>query len=377
MSKLLSQGGFGCVYYPGLTCQGESTSRKDVVTKLQKDDFNAKNEITIGKLVADLPNYSLFYLPVMKSCPVDLRAVDKKLVSQCDIVQHGEDIKYVLMEIPFVANKPFYGILTQAPLKKRVKKHIMLDITQSYSYLLNSINYLLSLQIVHFDLKGDNILYNTQTGDPQIIDFGISIPIKTLNDQNIRDYFYAYAPEYYVWPLEVHVINYLLHVSEDKLTKEDAVLIAKSYTESNKALDIYSPEFRQKFQDSCERQMNAWVGKPRNKTIYDLAENYKTWDNYALSVLYLKMFEYMFPSGFHRNPMLIRFSQLLLLNLSPSPSKRKSLTDTEKTFREIFYIEGDVGNYIAVIKSMNYDIERTTKRINQDLLELRQLSIRK
>ena len=49
MSKLLSQGGFGCVYYPGLKCSDKTDVSKKMVTKLQRDDFNAENEAYIGK----------------------------------------------------------------------------------------------------------------------------------------------------------------------------------------------------------------------------------------------------------------------------------------------------------------------------------------
>ena len=33
-SKLLSSGGYGCVYYPSISCRGNKTSKKSV-TKLQ------------------------------------------------------------------------------------------------------------------------------------------------------------------------------------------------------------------------------------------------------------------------------------------------------------------------------------------------------
>ena len=51
MSQLLSQGGFGCVYYPGIKCNGKTDPRTNVVTKLQKMDFNASNEIKIGEMI--------------------------------------------------------------------------------------------------------------------------------------------------------------------------------------------------------------------------------------------------------------------------------------------------------------------------------------
>ena len=43
MSNLLSQGGFGCVYYPGIKCNGKTNTNKSIITKLQKNDFNASN----------------------------------------------------------------------------------------------------------------------------------------------------------------------------------------------------------------------------------------------------------------------------------------------------------------------------------------------
>jgi len=45
------------------------------------------------------------------------------------------------------------------------------------------------VNVVHFDLKLDNILFNEITYDPRIIDFGISIPIKNLNRDEFKKLF--------------------------------------------------------------------------------------------------------------------------------------------------------------------------------------------
>ena len=58
MSKLLSQGGFGCVFFPGISCDGKSQTNKSIVTTLQKKDLTADNEINIGKLIKTIKNYS-------------------------------------------------------------------------------------------------------------------------------------------------------------------------------------------------------------------------------------------------------------------------------------------------------------------------------
>ena len=371
MSKLLSQGGFGCVYYPGIRCDGKTDSRKNMVTKLQKRDFNADNEIKIGKLVRKIPNYRLFYLPVIKSCPVSLREIDKSVVSECKIVSENDKLKYVLMEIPYVSNSPFFDIISDVSVGK---KRLILSITESFRFLLDAIGYLLDDGIVHFDIKGENILYNTTTNEPQLIDFGISIPINKINNKNIKDYFYVYAPDYYIWPLEVHIINFLLHETDGDLTPENALSIATLYTKSNKALKIFSPNFIKMYFENCKKVIEQYIGKPRKDTINTLIKMHKTWDNYALSVMYLKAFRYLFSEGFHRNPMIIHFSQILLLNISPDSDKRLSIDETKKKFNDIFYIDGNVNDYMDLVESVDYDKDLITERIHVDISELSRVS---
>ena len=77
------------------------------------------------------------------------------------------------MDMTYIPNKLFYDFF----LSNINKQFIFSSINSSYIYLLNSLEFLNSQNIVHFDLKGDNILYNLTTNNPLIIDFGISIPI--------------------------------------------------------------------------------------------------------------------------------------------------------------------------------------------------------
>ena len=47
----LAQGGYGCVYYPEVNCQGKDTNNKNFLSKIVQRDFSADNEINIGKLI--------------------------------------------------------------------------------------------------------------------------------------------------------------------------------------------------------------------------------------------------------------------------------------------------------------------------------------
>jgi serine/threonine protein kinase len=370
MSKLLSQGGFGCVYYPGITCKGEKNKDKKMVTKIQKDDFTAQNEIYIGEKIKSISNYNLFFLPVISSCSINLAQIKSSSLIECEVISKKHEFEYILMDIPFMPNKSFFSFLIDYD---KTKKHIILDMTETYSYLLNSIQDLVQKEIIHFDLKAENILYSTSANNPLIIDFGISIPVEKLQTDNLSDYFYIFAPDYYIWPLEVHIINYLIHQNSQPLNVDDVNFICNEFVNKNKALSIFSKSFQDAYLKSCKTACKSYLGKSMEDIISIVKTSYNTWDNYALSVLYLRLLAIMFGKGFVNNKLLIYFSQLLLENISPFPHKRYSLKKTLTKFREIFFIDEKPKNYIELIDNFYYDKDFLTQKIKEDLDSLPKL----
>jgi len=387
MSKLLSQGGFGCIYYPGISCSGKSSYNKNVVSKLQKNDETSKNEIEIGEIIMSIRNYALYFLPVVSSCPVNIASIDSKLLKECDIVKkekekgrekekkdkkdkkekEKKDSSYILMEIPYVKNKSFYSILIDMYSSK---KHIIVGLIENYTYLLDAIGILLDNKIVHFDLKSENILYDQNTHLPLVLDFGVSIEVDNVTPGNMDQYFYTYSPDYYIWCLEIHVINFLLHETKGNLTEADVKSICSEYVKHNKGLINFSDGFKADYLLACETYLLRYIGMDKKKTMEILLSFYPTWDNYSLSVLYLKTFSFMFPQGFHKNSLILYFSQMLLYNIHPDPSKRYSVEATKQRFIDIFYLEEQVDNYMDLIDTFNYDVDYTTQAIQADLNKL-------
>ena len=78
----------------------------------------------------------------------------------------------------------------------------------------------------------------------------------------------------------------------------------------------------------------------------------------------------MFPHGFHKNSLILYFSQMLLYNIHPNPTKRYSLEETKQKFKDIFFMEEQVDNYMDLIDAFEYDIDYTTKAIQADLHQL-------
>ena len=360
MSKLISQGGFGCIFYPGFNCKGKVNTDSKMVSKLQINNFNGINEIFIGKKIKQFIKYNLFFLPVVNSCPIGIASLDKKSIEKCNIISK-RDSDYLLLEIPYLKNISFQKLFTNF---LRNKKHILLIFFDTFQYIIDSIQHLIDLNIVHFDLKEQNILYSIKYENPILIDFGISIPFDKLNNNNIKDYLYIYAPDYFIWPLEVHVICYLLHI-KDKLEFSDIQNIVSEYVSNNIGLNIFSHNFKLQYANACIEYLKQFVTDKNNKNnknnktdkndiIKELLLFYKSWDLYALSILYLKFFGYIFHNGFYDSKIILKFSQLLLINISPDPRKRLSIKNIKLLYKEIFYMNETSKNYLELINNFKY-----------------------
>ena len=177
--KLLSQGGFGCVYYPGFDCDGKADGDKKYVTKLQLNDVSSDNELFISEKIKKIDNYQNFFAPIESVCDIDLRIINNDILEKCEVVKgKGDYNKYTLMKIAYINQKNYFNAIRRDSIKNT---YVIVEIFNSFNYLLTSLNLLIQNNIVHFDLKEENIIYNQYSYNPIIIDFGISIDIGKFN----------------------------------------------------------------------------------------------------------------------------------------------------------------------------------------------------
>lgn len=367
-SKLLSKGGFGCIFYPAISCKGNLKKNKKLVSKLQRKDFNSNNEIIIGNIIKKIEDYKLYFLPVIQSCPVNIRKIDSPDIKKCDIISSDKNFNYVIMDIPFVKNTDLISILKKRNTNNKQKLAFIL---QSYLYLLNSIELLSDNGIIHFDLKLDNILFDYNTHIPYIIDFGISIPVNSITNDNIKDYFYTFAPEYYLWCLDIIFINYLLHDATGKLQYKDIEYIVDSYIEFNRGLFIFSNEFKNLYRNACIKQLSKFINTTDNSEIINYyMKYYKTWDNYSLSIIYLKFIYHLLSEKNIDNSHLISFVELLTLNIHPNPEKRLSITQTREKFTTFILNSRDKHLYQHFTNSFMFDDKQSIRNLKQDIIDL-------
>ena len=385
-SKVINQGGFGCIFYPSLPCKKEQTNveqAKEYVSKLVERNFSSKNEIDVGEIVKKIPFYSLYYVPILENCPANLSKVGSKEIKKCNIIDKEEaHVKYILLKMKYLKNVKF----TEYLLTNKSKKHILNIIFDTYSYFLFSLEQLMNYEVVHFDFKWDNAVIDLKTELPVILDFGISIPIRKLlerdralsgsdenaSDENknkngngndnkedkyelFRNYFYTYFPRYSLWPPEVHAMCYVLH-EHSRITTESLQQLVDEYVDSNVAFTIFSPEFLEKYKKLCFQTMEHLIDKPRKYVIHECLKYWSTWDNYALSISYFQIIQFISSSGFTSNTFLLSFSKILLGNVHPDPSRRSNYTTTRYEYKSIFYQETSIRDFELLVD--NFDFER-------------------
>ena len=131
-------------------------------------------------------------------------------------------------------------------------------------------------------------------------------------------------------------------------------------------------DFKKKYNEACIRTLRHLVKKSKKNIISELLAYWNTWDNYGLSTIYLKILNYISAKGFYKNALVIKLSQLLLVNISPDPKKRKSVPNTLKTYTDLFYVDEKIANYDLLIE--NFDKEIFTKKAKAGEAKLKKIS---
>ena len=344
---LLSEGGYGCVFHPEITCKGKTTTDTGYVSKIQRNDFNARNEIEVGEIVADALTKSSsarsgasdrgerYFAPVISSCPIDVRNLDATDKDKCRMLKLKDVKEYLLLKIRYIDAEEFDVFLSQqqnSPL-------IFMTFISSFNHLLRSLEILHKAKVVHNDLKGGNIMYDKSNSLPIIIDFGLSIPIEKLSNDSLHNYFYMYVPDYYVWAPEIHLINYLLHVNAEPKADE-LKEVASACTKANAYLRGMSPAFKAQYEKACYKELLTYQGLSSNDALMRALMHWPTWDNYSLSGEFLRLLYYLTRnpgSGVLDNEFVIFATQLLLMNINPDPAKRMGPSMSLKAFNRFLY----------------------------------------
>jgi len=282
---LLAQGTFGCIYHPGINCNHKPLNEKYVTKIHASDEKTTQNEIAISRKIQTITNYELYFSPVLENCEVNLAKVDKEEIEKCNFVKEDIDdnkpITYISTKIRFIEGKSLIQYV-----QKNTKYSI---ISFLYKTLCESVKKLAEQNIVHYDLKENNIIVSKK-GFPIIIDFGISIDLSNRENKNfLKNAFYAYTTKYKPWCIEIVLICYIIYHKPSEVTSNKIMEIFDEVMELNDFAK--KPYLKEDFSAYREKFKTKISTKPQQELFDYLLSTYKRWDLYSVTILLIQMLE--------------------------------------------------------------------------------------
>jgi serine/threonine protein kinase len=167
MPTVLGEGSYGCIHSPALTCKNQKSIRKkNYVSKslIKSDGDIEKHHMNFIKKID--PNYD-YHLKTEEECNLDNTRSNNQALDNCSIFkdQPKNDIRLLIMEngglnledYSVIINTKEQALLFWLKIQKTIK----------------AVKLYLDNDIIHNDLKAQNILFNEKTQKMAIIDFGL------------------------------------------------------------------------------------------------------------------------------------------------------------------------------------------------------------
>jgi serine/threonine protein kinase len=273
---LLAEGTFGCIYHPGMTCNHEPLSAKYITKIHSPNERTAKNEIAISKKVQTIPNYESYFSPVLEDCKVNLAKIEREEAEKCSFVK---DVNKT-----YISTRTRY-IEGNTLLKYIENNHSLTTLYFLYNKLCKSVEILAKHDIVHFDLRENNMII-TKQGQPIIIDFGISINFSTIKKtlSSLKPIFYAYTTKYKPWCIEIVLISYMVQHNTTSISTDKVMEIFDEVTnhfENIPYLKDALPKYREHFKTHISS----------TDLLTHLLDTYKHWDTYSVAIILIQMLE--------------------------------------------------------------------------------------
>lgn len=318
MTNLISVGGYGCIYKPGITCSGNFSRDDTYVSKLQVYNNSSKNEIIIGN---KLKQFSKFFVLSEESCKIKKKILKK---TDCPLIKEDNDL--ILIKMKYIPNKSFYDLLTEdSSLEKQIY-----TLLYNYSALVKSLNILRENDIIHYDLKLDNILYDFMEQYPKIIDFGISLDKNKISVHDLKKSFWTYAPWYYIWSPDIHYLCFIANVNPSP-TLNDIEVMMREYVKNNEVLLLLDVKTINTFELSYVEYLSSnFIGKSPKEVGEALLKRSSNWDIFSLALIFIKLEKFLTSKNNIKHPFFSFFNDILIKNISPFSDDQLSHEDIHK-----------------------------------------------
>lgn len=301
-SHVIGQGTYGCVVRPKARCKKSMTQNTRKVGKFVSAR-GAEIELRIGAIIKGIPDWEKYYIVQEKDdCDADnMQRIRREYHEDCKLFQKttaGNIIQIVST----------YGG------KTLISSHPMsgFNYLESFRHILEALDRLQKQGICHHDLKNNNITVD-ENGTLRIIDFGAAfmgdkVEVNGVNHMGIMSHkLFDFFPEYNTFSPEYTIMCGLKKILDK--SEEHNLSLLDIYNETLDKKNIFGLMYTllKIERATCKRSLiefwnytfNVWKHKDsinKNKWNEFVRTYWRTWDTWAVGVIYLKLLKNLLPN---------------------------------------------------------------------------------
>lgn len=356
MSEFIGKGSYGCIFKPSISCDGNIGDEK-LVSKffLYKEDY--LKELKLQEIIDKIDKENKFTIKKINNCRFKITEELKKQIKNFDKCR---DISNDIYQITF----EFGGYDLYRLFKNNLDKIKDVDLSiffKNFLTIFEGLSILDKYELVHFDIRSDNILFDPEKMRFVIIDFGLMKFRKNVFSNKLFSSFNKNPHLNY--PNELILLYFIVNNKEINKFK----LNSYSYIEYNKdkinylkilntKFNLYIKKFNEIY-DYLKNDINMnleetlKIFKKLKYNFDDFSINKKTSlicgdikskiDVYMLGIVLLDLLFSIFIS-IPSNPTIfsipLSLFDLIKKMISLNPCNRPTIQDAMKEFKELMMI---------------------------------------
>ncbi len=204
----IGEGSFGCVYRPAIKCKNGTKYKTGKISKLMTRKY-AKKEIDEYKLVKKADKKGQYYLGPPKQCEIDpVDALNEMSYGECKLFEKNPNIldyKLLIYDDGGYDLDIFVKTIADQYLASDPKKQMELFFLNARNLFLG-VKQFLDNDLVHHDIKPQNIVFDSNTYRFNYIDFGIAEKKSTLISRILAET--DYENFHWSYPFESGFLNH-------------------------------------------------------------------------------------------------------------------------------------------------------------------------
>lgn len=216
--KFLAEGTYGCVYSEAPTCvtpempinsgvaKPKSISKKSIA-KIFNNKQDADEEWKKAQMIAEADPTQTYFIYATSRCDTTSKNVDKSDPNRkCSKIIRSSDEKYPMFKMPFGGDPLDTYVLSNPDITLKEFLYYMKQVFEAL-VLLKEHN------LIHQDLKFNNILVYPDNKTISIIDIGLLIKSGDVLDPSKNEYLFS---DYWLHPPEYRAVEWFLFSNIDK-----------------------------------------------------------------------------------------------------------------------------------------------------------------